>query len=74
MSEFIPWNSQPLDEWAEKHAAGESIELGGHSTHYVEKGEGDPVILVHGFFYDSYTWHNNIDALADRFKVYALDL
>ena len=74
MTEFIPWNSQPLDEWARKYAAGKFIDLDGYSTHYIEKGEGEPVILVHGFLYNSYTWNNNIDALADRFKVYALDL
>jgi pimeloyl-ACP methyl ester carboxylesterase len=74
MTEFIPWNSQPLDEWAKKYAAGKFIDLDGYSTHYIEKGEGEPVILIHGFLYNSYTWNNNIDALADRFKVYALDL
>jgi pimeloyl-ACP methyl ester carboxylesterase len=74
MIESIPWNSQPLDEWARKYAAGRFIDLDGYSTHYIEKGEGEPVILIHGFLYNSYTWNNNIDALADRFKVYALDL
>jgi pimeloyl-ACP methyl ester carboxylesterase len=74
MAEFIPWNSQPLDEWANKYAKGKFIKLDGHSTHYIEKGEGEPVILIHGFFYDSYMWNKNIDALADKFKVYALDL
>ena len=42
-------------------------------THYIEKGEGEPVILLHGFFYYSYLWVENIDYLAERFKVYALD-
>lgn len=74
MTEFIPWNSQPLDEWAKKYAAGKFIDLDGYSTHYIEKGEGEPVIPIHGFLYNSYTWNNNIDALANRFKVYALDL
>ena len=74
MAEFIPWNSQPLEEWAKKYATGEIIELNGHSTHYVEKGAGEPLILIHGFFYDSYMWNKNIDALAEGFKVYALDL
>jgi pimeloyl-ACP methyl ester carboxylesterase len=74
MASFVPWNSQPLEEWARKHATGKFIILDGHSTHYIEKGAGEPVILLHGFFYDSYLWHNNIEALAERFKVYALDL
>jgi pimeloyl-ACP methyl ester carboxylesterase len=74
MAQYVPWNSQPLDEWADKYATGKFIDLGGNSTHYVEKGEGEPVVLIHGFFYDSYMWNRNIDTLAERFKVYALDL
>lgn len=74
MAEFIPWNSQPLDEWAKKYAPGKFIRLDGHSTHYIEKGAGEPVILIHGFFFNSYLWNKNIDALADTFKVYAIDL
>lgn len=73
MSEFIPWNSQPLDYWAGKHAQGKFVDLNGRKTHYIEKGEGDTIILLHGFFYDSYLWAANIDALARHFKVYALD-
>lgn len=71
---FVRWNSQPLQEWAEKYAPGKFIQLRGHSTHYLERGAGSPLILLHGFFYDSQMWHNNIEALAARFKVYALDL
>lgn len=74
MSNFIPWNSQPLEEWASKYAPGKFIELDGLSTHYIEKGSGEPVIFLHGFFYDTYMWNKNIDVLAERFKVYALDL
>ena len=71
---FIPWNSQPLEDWASKHAPGNFIELDGLSTHYIEKGSGEPVILLHGFFFDSYMWNKNIDVLAERYKVYAFDL
>ena len=74
MPGFIPWNSQPLEGWAERHAKGKFVELGGRRTHYLEKGSGPPLILLHGFFYDSYLWAENIDALARHFKVYAIDL
>ena len=73
MSEFIRWNSQPIDLWAGKYARGKFIDLSGRRTHYIEKGEGEPVLLLHGFFYDSYLWAANIDVLAGNFKVYALD-
>ena len=74
MSDFIPWNSQPLEEWSNKYAKGAFIDLAGRKTHYLEKGAGPALILIHGFNYDSYTWVKNIDALAAEFKVYALDL
>ncbi len=73
MTTFIPWNSQPLSEWTEKFAAGQIIEVDGKPTHYIEAGEGDPIILLHGFFLDSYTWAKNMDVLSTRFKVYAPD-
>lgn len=74
MSGFVPWNSQPLEDWASKYASGKFIELDGLSTHYIEKGSGEPVILLHGFFFDTYMWNKNIDVLAEKYKVYALDL
>ncbi len=74
MTGFVPWNSQPLEGWASKYAPGKFIELDGLSTHYIEKGSGDPIILLHGFFFDTYMWNKNIDVLAERYKVYAFDL
>ena len=52
MSGFVPWNSQPLEDWAARYAPGKFIELDGLTTHYIEKGSGEPVILLHGFFFD----------------------
>jgi len=74
MSTYIPWDSQSLDEWSQKYATGKFIDINGRRTHFLEKGSGETVILIHGFFYDTYTWHKNIDALASKFKVYAPDL
>ena len=74
MAGFVPWNSQPLDDWASQYAPGKFIELDGLSTHYIEKGSGEPVILLHGFFFDTYMWNKNIDLLAEKYKVYAIDL
>ena len=74
MSEFINWSSQPLSEWTEKHAKGTVIELDGHQTHYIEKGQGEALILIHGFMYDSFLWQENIDVLAQHYRVLAIDL
>jgi len=53
---------------------GDFIDFEGVRMHYFEKGEGFPVILVHGIGQSLYTWRNNIDALAERFRVLAPDL
>lgn len=72
----VKWNSQSLDDWAKKYAKGKFISLDGHKTHYLEKGGNinDTVILLHGFFYDTFMWAENIDALAENHRIYAPDL
>jgi pimeloyl-ACP methyl ester carboxylesterase len=74
MTEFVPWSSQPLEEWTQKYAPGKIIKLDGRSTHDIDMGSGEPVILVHGFFYDTFTWHNNLQAPTKQFRVLAIDL
>lgn len=74
MTDYIPWDSQSLDVWAKKYAEGKLIDLEGRRTHFIEAGSGEPVILVHGFAFDTFTWHNNFEALAANFRVLALDL
>jgi pimeloyl-ACP methyl ester carboxylesterase len=74
MAGFVSWDSQPLDTWAESHAEGEFIELAGKQTHYIERGEGEPLLLLHGFNLDWHTWMANVEELAKHYKVYALDL
>ncbi len=46
----------------------------GAEVHYVDRGAGFPVVLVHGFGYSYYTWRLNQPALAERFRAVALDL
>ena len=74
MTEYIPWNSKSLEEWRQKHAQGKFVDLNGRSTHYVEAGTGEPLILIHGFNMDLNTWMNNMEFLGAGHKVYALDL
>lgn len=74
MTDFVPWNSQPLDDWAARFAEGGLIDLSGRRTHFIGRGQGDPVLLIHGFNLDWHTWTRNLDALAAHFQVYAPDL
>jgi haloalkane dehalogenase len=41
---------------------------------YVEVGEGDPIVLVHGNPTSSYLWRNVIPELAGKGRVIAPDL
>ena len=58
-----------------------SIELSHHAAlangvriHYVRAGQGDPVVLLHGFPQTWYMWRKIIPALAERYTVIAPDL
>ncbi|KIL41121.1 hypothetical protein SD70_08745 [Gordoniibacillus kamchatkensis] len=42
--------------------------------HYRERGQGEPLVLLHGFPLDSSMWEDQLDGLADRFRVIAPDL
>ncbi len=50
------------------------IELNGVNHHYVSKGEGPPVVLVHGLGGTLHVWHGVIENLALHHHVVALDL
>lgn len=50
------------------------VELPSGKTHFVEAGQGFPLVLVHGLLGYSFAWRKNIPALAERFRVLALDL
>lgn len=41
---------------------------------YVQKGKGPAIVLVHGFPLDHRIWLEQIDALAEHFRVIAVDL
>jgi pimeloyl-ACP methyl ester carboxylesterase len=42
--------------------------------HYIQTGEGEPLILIHGSCAWIYSFRHNIPALANKFSVYALDM
>ncbi|KAK8940179.1 hypothetical protein KSP40_PGU002897 [Platanthera guangdongensis] len=46
----------------------------GRKIHYVEQGQGCPIVLIHGFGASAFHWRYNIPELAKKYKVYALDL
>ncbi|MGE3821468.1 MAG: alpha/beta fold hydrolase, partial [Isosphaeraceae bacterium] len=53
----------------------EFVMVGTVKTHFIAKGNTGPhVVLIHGFGASTYTWRGTIEALAGRYRVYALDL
>ncbi|MBN6040121.1 alpha/beta fold hydrolase [Amycolatopsis sp. 195334CR] len=52
---------------------GEHIELNGTRTWYEVRGEGEPVVLLHGGFSDAREFTGNLDALNEHFRVYRFD-
>ncbi len=71
---FFSKESCTYEEAVQNFARGKFVTVEGKKIHYIEKGTGAPVILIHGFLYHTVMWKKNIDALAEKFKVYAIDL
>jgi 3-oxoadipate enol-lactonase len=47
--------------------------INGTTIHYVDKGAGQPLVLLHGFPLDSRMWEAQINDLSTRFRVIAPD-
>ena len=52
----------------------QTIHLKGHTIFYTVKGEGKPLLLIHGYGAGIWVWEKQIEALASFYRVYALDL
>ncbi len=68
-------NSNLTDE-IKKYAKGNIVNIDGKRVHFVEKGKNnkDTIIMIHGFLYSTVMWEKNIDALALKYRVIAVDL
>jgi pimeloyl-ACP methyl ester carboxylesterase len=51
----------------------DQVEVHGLRIAYQRRGEGPPLVLVHGWPADSRQWHRQIDALSSEFTVVAWD-
>jgi pimeloyl-ACP methyl ester carboxylesterase len=49
------------------------LQIDGHRYHYVDEGQGAPLLLVHGNPTWSFYWRNLMLAFRDRYRVIALD-
>jgi haloalkane dehalogenase len=64
-----PWYPQDLFPYESRFA-----ELGGATVHYVDEGEGPPLLLLHGNPTWSFLYRNIIAGLRDRYRCIAPDL
>lgn len=64
-------------EWQrflEQQADVRFVEVDRHRIRVVDVGQGEPVLLIHGFGDSAYTWHRNLPALAQAgFRALAYD-
>ena len=51
-----------------------TVHVNGIKIHYVESGEGSPLVLLHGFPETWYCWRHQIPVLAEKFRVIVPDL
>ena len=52
----------------------QTIQINGHTIFYTVKGEGKPLLLIHGYGAAMWVWEKQIEALSQFYRVYALDL
>ncbi|MGQ9645323.1 MAG: alpha/beta fold hydrolase [Thermodesulfobacteriota bacterium] len=50
------------------------LQVRGHTIFYVVKGEGEPLLLIHGYGAGCWVWEKQIDVLARDYRVYAVDI
>ena len=67
-------NAEPPPISAEFPYESHYLEVRGSQMHYVDEGEGDPIVFIHGNPTSSYLWRNIIPYVSDDYRAIALDL
>jgi pimeloyl-ACP methyl ester carboxylesterase len=70
-------NSQPASQRAtdiDSRVTHGYADSGGVKIHFASIGRGPLVVMIHGFPDFWFTWRHQMDALADKFQVVAIDL
>jgi pimeloyl-ACP methyl ester carboxylesterase len=61
-------------DWEQVEKPGVIVEVDGYGVHYVERGQGPAVVLLHGFGGSTFSHRHQIAALARDHRVIAIDL
>ncbi|MCB1057250.1 MAG: alpha/beta fold hydrolase [Acidobacteria bacterium] len=65
---------KPYDRAIAALDGGDFIQIAGDRVHVQVSGQGEPVLLVHGFGGSTYSWRDVAPTLARHFQVIAVDL
>ena len=52
----------------------QTVRMNGHTIFYTVKGEGKPLLFIHGYGAGIWVWEKQIQVLSQCYRVYALDL
>ena len=61
----IDWNSS---------LSPRTVQIKGQTIFYIVKGDGEPLILIHGYGAAMWVWEKQFEILSRSYRVYALDL
>ena len=64
----------PYAEVAARLPSERLVEVDGRQVHVVRSGSGEPLVLLHGFGSSAYSWRRVAAALADDYRLIAIDL
>ncbi|MFK8077470.1 MAG: alpha/beta fold hydrolase [Granulosicoccus sp.] len=73
---FSLWRAQHQMNWIAQafQPTGEFVEVNGVNVHYLERGQGQPLILIHGLSSNLKEWDTGlVDILAQDYRVIAFD-
>jgi pimeloyl-ACP methyl ester carboxylesterase len=51
-----------------------TVDVKGHTVFYAVKGEGEPVLLIHGYGAAMWLWEKQVDILSRSHRIYLIDL
>ncbi len=52
----------------------QTIQIKNQTIFYAVRGEGEPLMLIHGYGAGSWVWEKQVEILSRKYRVYALDL
>lgn len=62
--------SPTLISWLNK---GRYLRYGPHQIFYIDEGEGEPLLILHGYPYSSLEWHSLLPALTGQYRIITFD-